>query len=51
MRWSAVCEGLGKWRESPRPAVPLAWWVIPFRNLFFFLVVLVHVFRRLLPPY
>lgn len=41
----------GKWRESPQPAVPLAWWAIPFRNLFFFLVVLVHVFRRLLPPY
>lgn len=41
----------GKWRESPQPAVPLAWWVIPLRNLFFFLVVLVHVFRRLLPPY
>jgi ADP-ribosyl-[dinitrogen reductase] hydrolase len=41
----------GKWRESPQPAVPLAWWAIPFRNLFFFLVVLGHVFRRLLPPY
>ncbi len=41
----------GKWRESPQPAVPLAWWAIPFRNLFFFFVVLVHVFRRVLPPY
>ena len=41
----------GKWRESPQPAVPLAWWAIPFRNLFFFLVVLIHIFRRLLPPY
>lgn len=41
----------GKWRTSPQPAVPLAWWAIPFRNLFFFLLVLVHVFRRLLPPY
>lgn len=41
----------GKWRESPQRAVPLAWWAIPFRNLFFFLVVLGHVFRRLLPPY
>lgn len=41
----------GKWRESPQPAVPLAWWAIPLRNLFFFLVVLGHVFRRLLPPY
>lgn len=41
----------GKWREAPQPAVPLAWWAIPVRNLFFFLVVLTHVFRRLLPPY
>ncbi len=41
----------GKWRKSPQPAVPLAWWAIPFRNLVFFLVVLVHAFRRLLPPY
>lgn len=41
----------GKWRETPQPAVPLAWWSIPLRNLFFFVVVLVHVFRRLLPPY
>jgi ADP-ribosylglycohydrolase len=41
----------GKWQETPQPAVPLAWWAIPFRNLFFFLVVLVHVFRRMLPPY
>jgi ADP-ribosylglycohydrolase len=41
----------GKWRESPQPALPLAWWAIPFRNLLFFLIVLAHVFRRLLPPY
>lgn len=41
----------GNWREAPQPAVPLAWWAIPLRNLLFFLVVLVHVFRRLLPPY
>ncbi len=41
----------GKWRTSPQPAVPLAWWAIPFRNLVFFVVVLVHAFRRLLPPY
>jgi ADP-ribosylglycohydrolase len=41
----------GKWRETPQPAVPLAWWAIPFRNLFFFLVVLAHVVRRALPPY
>lgn len=41
----------GKWREAPQPAVSLAWWAIPLRNLVFFLVVLAHVFRRLLPPY
>ncbi len=41
----------GKWREAPQPAVSLAWWAIPARNLFFFLVVLAHLFRRLLPPY
>jgi ADP-ribosyl-[dinitrogen reductase] hydrolase len=41
----------GKWREAPQAAVPLAWWAIPFRNLFFFVVVLAHIFRRLLPPY
>ncbi len=41
----------GKWRTAPQPAVPLAWWTIPFRNLLFFLIVLVHIFRRLLPPY
>jgi ADP-ribosyl-[dinitrogen reductase] hydrolase len=41
----------GKWRETPQPAVPLAWWAVPFRNLLFFLVVLGHLFRRLLPPY
>jgi ADP-ribosylglycohydrolase len=41
----------GSWRITPQPAVPLAWWAIPFRNLFFLIVVLGHVFRRLLPPY
>jgi hypothetical protein len=41
----------GKWREAPQPAVPLAWWAVPVRNLFFLLVVLAHVLRRLLPPY
>ncbi len=41
----------GKWRTSPQPAVPLASWAIPFRNIVFFLVVLAHVFRRCLPPY
>jgi ADP-ribosylglycohydrolase len=41
----------GKWLESPQPALPLAWWAIPGRNLLFFLVVLGHLGRRLLPPY
>lgn len=41
----------GKWRESPQPAVPLAWWAVPFRNLIFFVIVLLHIGRRLLPPY
>jgi ADP-ribosylglycohydrolase len=35
----------------PQPALPLAWWAIPPRNLFFLAVVLAHGFRRLLPPY
>ena len=41
----------GSWRETPQPAVRLAWWVIPFRNFVFFLIVLGHIFRRMLPPY
>jgi len=41
----------GKWRTSPQPAQTLAWWALPFRNLMFLVVVLLHAFRRLLPPY
>lgn len=41
----------GTWRTTPQPAVPLAWWAVPARNLFFLLVVLAHVARRALPPY
>lgn len=41
----------GEWRTTPQPAVPLAWWAIPLRNLFFFLIVLGHIIRRWLPPY
>lgn len=38
--------------EPPVTAVPkLAWPAIPFRNLFFLVVVLLHGFRRLFPPY
>lgn len=35
---------------ASRP-LPLAWPWIPFRNLGFLVVVLLHGFRRLLPPY
>lgn len=41
----------GTWRESPQPAVALAWWALPFRNFLFFVLVLIHAARRLLPPY
>lgn len=41
----------GKWLTAPQPALPLAWWAVPARNLLFFLVVLGHLGRRLLPPY
>lgn len=41
----------GNWPTTPQPAEPLAWWAVPFRNVFFFLVVLGHIIRRLLPPY
>ncbi|HEY2786382.1 MAG TPA: ADP-ribosylglycohydrolase family protein [Fimbriiglobus sp.] len=56
-RSASYVEALGKrlaegsWRNSPQPDVSFCWWAIPFRNLFFFIVVLVHAFRRLLPPY
>ncbi len=41
----------GKWRQGRQPAYPLAVWALPLRNALFFLWVLKHVFRRLLPPY
>lgn len=41
----------GNWLDAPQPALPLAWWAIPARNLLFFLIVLGHLGRRLLPPY
>lgn len=41
----------GRGKAIPRQAVPLSWWGIPFRNAFFFGVVLAHGVRRLLPPY
>lgn len=41
----------GDWRDQLLPAVRLAWWALPARNAVFFLIVLLHVVRRLLPPY
>jgi len=41
----------GKWRESPQPTHSLAVWVLPLRNALFFVWVLLHAARRLLPPY
>lgn len=38
--------------EGIKPSVPgYAWWLIPIRNGLFFIIVLLHGFRRLLPPY
>ena len=36
--------------DGTRP-IQLPVWALPFRNLFFLLIVLFHGFRRLLPPY
>jgi hypothetical protein len=41
----------GQWLREPIPAVPLRVWALPVRNAVFFCCVLVHVARRLLPPY
>jgi len=37
--------------DPRRRPLPLFWPLIPVRNLFFLAIVLVHGFRRLLPPY
>lgn len=44
-------EGLSLAFESARPVEPppFPWLIIPFRNLFFLLVVLLHCVRRLIP--
>ena len=55
-------EGIpAEWRagivEFPRSVAwmetlgPYSWWLLPIRNLVFLWVVLLHGFRRLLPPY
>lgn len=41
----------GQWRSAPQAALPLALWALPLRNALFFLWVLLHASRRLLPPY
>jgi ADP-ribosylglycohydrolase len=54
VRWVeglAVRVAAGKWRATPQPRQPIAWWAIPLRNLLFLAWVLKHGFRRLLPPY
>lgn len=38
-------------RPIPQPAVPLAIWGIPLRNLVFLAIVIGHGMRRLFPPY
>jgi ADP-ribosyl-[dinitrogen reductase] hydrolase len=54
MRWveslaGHVAETL--WQTEPQKALPLAVWALPARNAAFFVWVLVHAARRLLPPY
>ena len=41
----------GEWRTAPQAGVPWAWWAVPGRNFVFFLAVLGHMARRVLPPY
>jgi ADP-ribosylglycohydrolase len=41
----------GDWQTAVQRAQPLAVWALPARNAVFFGCVLVHVARRLLPPY
>jgi ADP-ribosylglycohydrolase len=42
---------VGAWQTQPQRAHPLGVWALPARNAVFFGCVLVHVARRLLPPY
>ena len=37
--------------QYPQPVVRYSWPALPVRNLLFLVIVLVHGFRRLLPPY
>ncbi len=36
---------------EPAPPAGFAWWKVPPRNVSFFLILLVHIGRRMLPPY
>ncbi|AMV27194.1 ADP-ribosyl-[dinitrogen reductase] glycohydrolase [Gemmata sp. SH-PL17] len=54
VRWVEKLAGRvaeGKWLSTPQHAEPLAVWALPIRNAVFFVWVLVHAARRLLPPY
>jgi ADP-ribosylglycohydrolase len=54
MKWvESLAERVaeGKWQVEPQKPVPLAVWALPARNAAFFVWVLVHAARRLLPPY
>lgn len=54
LRWvEALGEriGEGRWRTEPQKPLSLAVWALPVRNAAFLAWVLVHAFRRLLPPY
>jgi ADP-ribosyl-[dinitrogen reductase] hydrolase len=44
-RLSKVSEG------EPAPPASFAWWKVPPRNVIFFMILLVHIGRRILPPY
>jgi ADP-ribosylglycohydrolase len=50
---TAVAERLDQQIQSGAPAGPVRyfWPALPLRNLFFLIIVLVHGFRRTLPPY
>jgi len=41
----------GKWHTQPEAPEPLTIWALPARNAAFFAWVLIHVGRRMLPPY
>jgi ADP-ribosylglycohydrolase len=48
-----IAESLDKQRQSGEATgpVPYFWPAVPLRNLFFLMIVLIHGFRRALPPY